>query len=91
MDSRRTWGSEVLKRTVHESSFQAVDQWGNPHTLHVYLDIIDAGTQDEPDAELEGLRSLETASGDAVNRLDKGRYQVVANGLILTSGEPDAL
>jgi len=81
----------MLKRTQRESSFEAIDQWGNRHTLNVYVGIIDAGTNDDPDAEIEGLRSMQTADGDFVNRLEKGRYQVVGSGLILTSSDPGAL
>jgi len=48
------------------------------------VDIIDAGTMDDPHATIEGLRSIRTAAGDCVNRIAKGSYQIVTHG-----DEPD--
>lgn len=74
----------------HDATFAAHDEDGHLHTLHVYIDILDASTFGNPNTEVEGLRSISTDSGDPVNRLDKGRYQVVTTGQILTSADSAA-
>lgn len=79
-----------MKETRHESSFDAFDDQGNRHVLHVFVDIIDSGVMGDPDAELEGLWSIITDDGESVNRLNKGEYLVVATGLVLKSSDPSA-
>ena len=80
----------MSNRTRHESSFDATDERGEHHTLNVFVDIIDAGTMDDPHATIEGLRSIRTAAGDCVNRIAKGSYQIVTTGMNLTSSDPAA-
>jgi hypothetical protein len=74
----------------HESSFDATDEAGGHRTLHVFVDVIDAGTMGDQSATIDGLRSIRTEGGEPVNRLSKGHYQVVATGLILTSSADGA-
>jgi hypothetical protein len=42
----------------------------------------------EPD--IEGLKQIETEDGHSVNRLERGRYEIVVTGQILTSDDPAA-
>ena len=63
---------------------------GRSYTIYIYTDFINAGTLDDPRAEIEGLKELRTSDGKAVNRLSKGEYQVVQTGVILRSSESDA-
>jgi len=71
-------------------SFVAMGEDGMEHTIHIFTDILDAGTRADTNAELEGLKELRTQNGDAVNRLGKGKYEIVVTGAILQSDEPDA-
>lgn len=74
----------------HVSSFSAVGEDGRTETIHVFVDVLDAGTRADPNAGIEGLKLLRTDTGDAVNRLEKGEYEVVATGEILRSDDPNA-
>jgi hypothetical protein len=78
----------MLKDIRHRSSFIAVDDNGNSHRLHVFVEIIDASTQSEPGAETEGLKQIRTEGGQSVNWLEKGRYEVVTTGMKLRSDDP---
>ena len=81
----------MLKRRDHVGSFDAYDEHGAAYTLDVYVDIIAAGTLVDPNAERRSLQpSILTGRGQPVNRLEKGRYQVVVTGEILVSDDPDA-
>jgi|AGTN01.2.fsa_nt_gi hypothetical protein len=74
----------------HESSFQATDDLGNAHTLHVFGSKIYAGHLQDPSATVNGMKQIRTADGGTVNRLEKGRYQVALTGKILHSTAPGA-
>ncbi len=71
-------------------SFTAKAEDGTDHVLHIFTTILDAGTRGDPGAELEGLKELRTEDGQAVNRLDKGKYQIDGTDEILVSDDPDA-
>jgi len=90
LDSILQRGNKMIKRTEHRGSFTAVDEEGHEHTIHIYVDVVDAATMGDPNAEIEGLKSLKTEDGGNVNRLEKGKYQIVQTGQILTSGDPAA-
>ncbi|HEX3356391.1 MAG TPA: hypothetical protein VHS31_05355 [Tepidisphaeraceae bacterium] len=81
----------MLKSVRHKQSFNATDDQGHSHKLHVFVDIIDASTRDDPHAEEEGLKSIRTGDGSAVNYLEKGKYQIVSTGQMLSSNDPNAL
>jgi hypothetical protein len=78
------------KRIQHKQSFPAVDEHGASHTLNVFVEILDARTFGNPHGEVEGIKSIRTQDGMAVNRLDKGSYQIVSTGQILSSDDPGA-
>ena len=80
----------MLKDIRHGGSFIAVDEGGTEYQLHILSEIIDAGTKDDPDAELEGLKRIQTDDGRLVNHKGKGKYEIVESGEILTSGDPEA-
>jgi hypothetical protein len=77
----------IMKR--HTGSFVAHDDKGRPYTIHIYTDFIDVSSR-EGSGEIEGLKELQTANGNHVNRIKQGEYQVVATGVILKSSSPDA-
>jgi hypothetical protein len=76
----------MLKTIRLKCSFPARDGQGKTRSLDVFVE--DAGTRGNPKAEVERLRILRTREGQHVNRLDKGRYQIVETGEILTSDDP---
>jgi hypothetical protein len=52
--------------------------------------MIDVSDFDNPNAEIEGLKQIQTDDGKHVNRLEQGRYQIVATGQTLRSTDPNA-
>ena len=68
----------------------AVGSNGERQVLHVWGHRINTSTLDGR-SSIEGLPEIRTAAGLAVNRLARGRYQVVRTGEILESNDPDAL
>ena len=71
-------------------TFEASDDNGQLHTLHVYQEIISAGTHSNPGATIRGLKRIKTVEGYSVNRLAEGKYKVVQTGVSLRSSSPDA-
>jgi hypothetical protein len=60
---------------------------GNDYEVCEYVSRIDTSTLDER-SSIEGLSMLRTSTGLALNRLSKGRYQVVQTGVVLVSNDP---
>jgi hypothetical protein len=81
----------MTKRVDHIASFEAIDSDGGRHVLDVFVDIVSVATLDNPKAERPGLKSIKTSKGQHVNRLEKGKYEVVETGLTLESTDPNAL
>jgi hypothetical protein len=78
----------VKKRVDLKGSFEAYNAQGVTRWIYVYVDILDVSSPGNPNSEIEGLRNLRTKSGHHVNRIDKGKYQVVETGEMLTSDDP---
>ena len=72
-------------------SFDAIDSRGAKVRLEVFQEFV-TGTPDLGGhiPVVSGLKSFRTADGKPVTRMEKGRYQVVATGEVLTSDTPDA-
>ena len=69
--------------------FQVEDQNGFETFFNVRLAGISIGTI-ESDASVSGRGAITDSHGNRVNRLEKGRYQVVSTGEIFTSNDPNA-
>jgi len=70
--------------------FSAVGDDGHEYIVLIYTDIIDVGHLVDPTATIKGLKSLQTVDGMAVNRREKGEYEIVETGVILRSSAADA-
>jgi hypothetical protein len=70
--------------------FIATDEKGRRYTILIFTNVTRAGTLENPSGEAEGMEELKTFEGMAVNRLEKGRYQIVQTGIIIQSDSPDA-
>jgi hypothetical protein len=77
-----------------KQSFLAMDDQGKTRRLVVWAEIRDVGTLQNPIAELEEREmphhQIKTESGQHVNRITKGEYEIVETGKILTSADPNA-
>jgi hypothetical protein len=74
----------------HTGTFTAYDDFGQEHVIYIYTDIIDAGSNTNPHATIEGMKELLTESGECVNSKENGVYEVVSSGLLLHSDAPNA-
>jgi len=72
----------------HKCSFLAADDHGECHRLHVFVDILDAPTLQDPHAEKEGPLRIATDNGWDVVRIEKGVYEVAAIRVPLRSDDP---
>ena len=77
-----------MKRKIGQ--FIATDEKGRRYTILIYTNIIKAGTFENPSMDADGMNELKTFEGMAVNRLEKGKYQIVPTGIIVQSDSPDA-
>ena len=77
-----------------KQSFLAMDDQGKTRRLVVWAEIRDVGTLQNPIAGLEEgempPHQIKTESGQHVNRITKGEYEIVETGKILTSADPNA-
>ena len=80
----------MIIREDYVGSFRCQKDDGQEVVIDIYQDIIDAATRDQPTAEIGGPKSLRTQDGLTVNRLEKGRYEIVQTGEVLTSDDPNA-
>ena len=72
-------------------SFPALGVHGRTHQVEVWAEIIDIGTQEDPQREIEGLLRLKTSPGVNVIYLGRGKYQVAGTGEVIASDDPAAL
>jgi hypothetical protein len=77
---------KIVKQT---GSFIASDTEGRTYRIHVFTEYIDVSSRDREEW-IPGMKSLCTNDGCSVNQLDKGQYQVVTTGALLSSQEPGA-
>jgi hypothetical protein len=77
-----------MKRKIGQ--FIATDENGRRYTILIFTNFIKTGTFENPSMEGEGTKELKTFEGMAVNRLEKGKYQIVQTGIIVQSDSPDA-
>ena len=73
-----------------KGNFIAKGDDGQDYVIEIYVDLINVGTLDDPNATIEGLMSLETEDGLLVKRNGKGEYLIVQTDLRLHSDSPDA-
>jgi hypothetical protein len=80
-------------RTNHVGCFVARDEEGREYTIHVLTYTVNVGNRSDPNLEREGMTSsLRTSDGVAVNRLEKGKYEMIhpIRNVRLTSDDPAA-
>jgi hypothetical protein len=73
-----------------KGSFVAKGDDGKDYIIEIYVDLVDVGTHDDPNATIEGLKTLQTEDGLKINRIGKGEYKLIQTGLRLHSISPDA-
>lgn len=83
----------MAMRTNQVGSFVARDEEGRKYTINILTYTVNVGNRTDPNAEREGMTSsLRTVEGKAVNRLDKGKYEMLhpVRNVRLTSDDPNA-
>ncbi len=71
-------------------SFAAHNSRGEEVLLEEFQEEISVESRKNPGATGPGIREVRTRAGDSVNRLAKGKYEVVQTGEVLESDDPDA-
>jgi len=71
-------------------SYSAVGNDGRSYTVRVWHNFTSSGPLDDPVPEAADFRTLCTSDGRNLNYIEKGRYQIVATGVVLQSDDPDA-
>ena len=71
-------------------SFIALDEEGDSHLMHVYVDLLDVSTPTNPEGVSEGTHYFWTGNDSRVARLAKGRYRIFKTGDVLVSDDPAA-
>ncbi len=77
------------KRVARTGGFTAIDPQGNRHVVDVFTEYLDASDSRGP-GEVPGKTIIKTRDGQFVNRVDKGKYEIAATRLELTSNDPKA-
>lgn len=72
-----------MRQTRKTGQFVAVADDGRTFTIEEFTNFIDAGSMENPIAEIEGLKGLRTSDGMHVNVLGDGEYKIVETGLKL--------
>lgn len=81
----------AIKRTERRGEFRARDGAGNWHTVVVFQQIVDIGTAKDPNAEMPGMKVLQTVNGRPVHHVRKGVYEIVDRPMIrIASDDPMA-
>jgi hypothetical protein len=77
-----------MKRKV--KSFKATGSTsGRVYSIDMWVDRIATPGFDTPNASVDGMAELRTSDGQHVNRISKGKYQVLG-GENMTSDDPNA-
>ncbi len=81
----------MARRTRRRTrSFVAYREDGGEVTIDEFRDFNEVSTTDSID-EIPGMKMLMTNDGQHVNRIGKGKYQIVETGQILTSNDRTAV
>lgn len=81
----------MLKEVRRKESFPARDEKGLVHQVDVLVEILDMGHMDDPNAEIEGMKRLQTRNGEPLNYRAKGKYEFARTGRMLVSDHPEAV
>lgn len=80
----------MIRDIRHDGSFIAVGADGDEYMIDIFTEVRDAGSFENPNATIDGMKSLRLRGGGNVNRLDKGKYEIVQTGVVVQSTDPDA-
>ena len=69
---RRT-GTVIHAKSADGRQFRLIDE----------VQILDDGSQENPQAEIEGLRRLTTSDGHHVNRISENEFDILGAGVLL--------
>jgi hypothetical protein len=79
------------KVTQQTGKFAARDANGDETTVIVLTHFTETTDLDGNVSRVPGIKALRTASGETVNRLEKGKYQILGESAVLTSDDPQAI
>jgi len=81
----------ATKRVEHTGTFAAAGNDGQQYTIYEFTEIVAVPTTGNPGGERPGIRSLQLSTGEPVNRMDKGKYEIMSSvNIPITSDDPNA-
>lgn len=70
-----------IKKKTNEFKTQSPD--GKTVMIYEFTEFLDAGSFENPNERVEGLKSFQTADGKHVNFISEDEYKIVETGVIL--------
>jgi hypothetical protein len=77
-------------QVILKKRYPATGSDGNTYEVHVYVQTPSVENTDHV-APIEKISSLRTAEGAELRMIGKGHYEILDNGIILTSTAADAI
>ena len=73
-------------------TFNAISDDGQKFTIYEFTKYLNAGSFENPNKTIEGTKELRTSDNEAVNRLEKGKYEILNpfGNIKVTSNDPNA-
>lgn len=68
---------------IKTGEFKARTADGKMVIIFEFTEYLDAGTFENPNKKIEGLKSYSTSDGNHVNSISKNKYEIVETGEIL--------
>lgn len=80
----------LIKRVREIGTFETRNSKGQPVTLVIFQEYLDAGTQGDPNAERKGRRQIMTTDGRYVDKIALRQYRIRGSAEVLTADESNA-
>ena len=76
-------GNPVRNKKIKTGEFKARTVDGKTVIIYEFTEYLDAGTFENPNKKIEGLKSYCTFDGNHVNSLSENKYEIVETGQIV--------
>jgi len=73
----------VRNEKIKTAEFKARTAEGKTVIIYEFTEYLDAGTYENPNKKIEGLKSYCTFDGNHVNSIGKNRYEIVETGQLV--------
>jgi hypothetical protein len=77
-------GNLMRNKKIKTGEFKARTVDGKTVIIFEFTEYLDAGTFENPNKKIEGLKSYSTSDGNHVNSISKNKYEIVETGQIVS-------